>query len=138
MIAPAVSQAPKVLEAFRKGGGVPQADYPPEIFEAIERGSAPWYRHKLVRAWLPAMPQVQQVLDAGGSALDVGCGSGRAAIALALAFPRAQVHGYDNHPGSIERARANARLLRRERGSGQASASPITWGRLGPTRLIRR
>jgi SAM-dependent methyltransferase len=109
LMAPAMSQAPKVLEAFRKGGGVPQADYPPEIFEAIERGTAPWYRHKLVREWLPAMPQVVQSLEAGGRAVDVGCGSGRAAIALALAFPRAQVHGYDNHPGSIERAGANAR-----------------------------
>jgi len=109
MIVPTVSQAPKVLEAFRDGRGVPQSAYPPEMFEAIERSTAPWYRHKLVREWLPAMPQVQAKLAAGGSALDVGCGSGLAAITLAQAFPKAEVSGYDNHPGSIERARANAR-----------------------------
>ncbi len=55
------------------------------------------------------MPDVRAKLDAGGSALDVGCGSGRASIAIAKAFPRARVFGYDNHAGSIERARANAK-----------------------------
>lgn len=108
-IVPAVSQAPGVLQAFRTGGGVPQTAYAPEMFEAIERSTAPWYRHKLVKEWLPALPAVQQKLSAGARAADVGCGSGRAAIALAGAFPAAHVHGYDNHPGSIERARANAR-----------------------------
>lgn len=109
MIVPAVSQAPRVLDAFRTGGGVPQSTYPPEMFEAIERSTAPWYRHKLVQQWLPTMPDVQAKLADGGSAVDVGCGSGRAALALAAAFPRARVHGYDNHPASVERARANAR-----------------------------
>ena len=30
-------------------------------------------------------------------------------VAIATAFPTARIHGYDCHPGSIERARANAR-----------------------------
>jgi SAM-dependent methyltransferase len=109
MIVPAVIQAPKLVKAFRSGKGVPQSAYPPEIFEAIERGTAPWYRHKLVQDWIPVMPEVQAKLEQGGSALDVGCGSGRAAITIAKAFPNAKVFGYDNHSGSIERARANAK-----------------------------
>jgi 2-polyprenyl-3-methyl-5-hydroxy-6-metoxy-1,4-benzoquinol methylase len=109
MIVPAVMQAPKLVKAFRNGKGVPQSAYPPEMFEAIERGTAPWYRHKLTQQWVPAMPEVRAKLETGGSALDVGCGSGRAAIALAKAFPKARISGYDNHPGSIERARANAK-----------------------------
>jgi 2-polyprenyl-3-methyl-5-hydroxy-6-metoxy-1,4-benzoquinol methylase len=109
MIVPAVMQAPKLVKAFRSGKGVPQSAYPPEMFEAIERSSAPWYRHKLTKHWIPVMPDVKAKLEAGGSSLDVGCGSGRAAIAIAKAFPRARVFGYDNHAGSIERARANAR-----------------------------
>lgn len=109
MIVPAVMQAPKLLKAFRNGKGVPQSAYPPEMFEAIERGSAPWYRHKLTQKWIPTMPDVKAKLEAGGSALDVGCGSGLAAIAIAKAFPKAKAFGYDNHPGSIARARANAR-----------------------------
>jgi SAM-dependent methyltransferase len=108
MIVPTVSVAPKVAEAFRTGKGVDQNDYSPEMFESIERGTAPWYRNQLIQKWLPAMPQVAQALEAGGTALDVGCGSGRAAITLSKAFPKARVFGYDYHALSIGRAIANA------------------------------
>jgi SAM-dependent methyltransferase len=108
MIVPLVAQTPKVLEAFRRGGGVPQSDYPPETFEAMERSSLPWYLHKLVKHWLPLLPGAKARLEAGGRAVDVGCGSGRAAIAIAKAFPTAEVWGFDNHSGSVERAKANA------------------------------
>src|ERR1700732_3306886 len=47
MIVPEVSMAPKLIESFRTGKGVPQSEYPPEVFEAIERGSAPMYRSRL-------------------------------------------------------------------------------------------
>jgi 2-polyprenyl-3-methyl-5-hydroxy-6-metoxy-1,4-benzoquinol methylase len=108
MIVPEVSMAPKLIESFRTGRGLPQSEYPPEVFEAIERGSAPMYRHQLLRKWIPAMPEVEARLKQGATALDVGCGSGRAVIALATAFPNSQFHGYDAHAGSVERARANA------------------------------
>src|SRR5689334_6923196 len=108
MIVPAVTVAPKVAEAFRTGKGVDQNEYSPEMFESIERGTAPWYRNQLIQKWLPTMPHVSQALAAGGSALDVGCGSGRACIALSKAFPKAQVFGYDYHALSIGRAIANA------------------------------
>ncbi len=109
MIVPEVSLAPKLLDSFRTGKGIPQSEYPPEVFEGIERGSAPIYKHSLVRKWMPAMPQVVETLNNGGTALDVGCGSGRAIIALAQAFPKAKLFGYDGHQGSVERARANAK-----------------------------
>jgi len=106
---PLASMAPRVAEAFRTGKGVAQNAYPPEMFEAMERTSAGMYKHQLIRRWLPAMPQVEEKLRAGGAALDVGCGSGRAAITIAQAFPNARVVGFDSHLGSIERARANAK-----------------------------
>lgn len=108
MIVPTVTVAPKVAEAFRTGGGVTQDQYLPDMYEAIERGTAPWYKHHLVPTWIPAMPDVQRRLEDGGTACDVGCGGGLAAITIAKAFPRAKVHGYDIHAGSIERARRNA------------------------------
>ncbi|HEY3829055.1 MAG TPA: class I SAM-dependent methyltransferase [Solirubrobacteraceae bacterium] len=108
MIVPAVAVAPQVAEAFKTGGGVTQDQYLPDMYEAIERLTAPWYRHQLVQTWIPALPGVQAKLQDGGSACDVGCGSGRAAITIAKALAAAEVHGYDVHPGSIERARANA------------------------------
>ena len=104
-----ITMAPKVAAAFKTGKGVPLSEYPPETFEGIERITAPMYQHHLVRRWLPAIPQVVEALSDGGCALDVGCGSGRAAITLAKAFPRALIFGYDSHPHSIERAQANAR-----------------------------
>ena len=109
MIVPQMSIAPKVMQSFKNGRGVPQSEYPPETWEAMERSSASMYRHQLVRKWLPTMPQVVAKLSEGGSSLDVGCGSGRAAIAIATAFPKAKVFGYDAHQGSLERARANAK-----------------------------
>jgi ubiquinone/menaquinone biosynthesis C-methylase UbiE len=109
MIVPQMSIAPKVMESFKNGRGVPQSEYPPETWEAMERSSASMYRHQLVRKWLPTMPQVVEKLSNGGSSLDVGCGSGRAAIAIATAFPKAKVFGFDAHAGSLERARANAK-----------------------------
>lgn len=108
MIVPTVSVAPKVAEAFKTGKGVTQAEYSPEMYEAIERGTAPWYKHNLVQTWLPAMDGVVSKLESGGSVLDLGCGGGRAAITIAKAYPEAQVVGYDVHPGSVENARANA------------------------------
>ena len=108
-IIPNLSVTPKVLEAFRTGKGVRQSEYPPETFESMERSTANMYRNQLVKHWLPAMPHVVKALEEGGSALDVGCGSGRCAITLAQTFPKAKIFGYDAHPGSLERARNNAR-----------------------------
>jgi ubiquinone/menaquinone biosynthesis C-methylase UbiE len=108
MIVPTVTVAPQVAEAFKSGGGVTQDQYLPDMYEAIERLTAPWYMHQLVQTWLPALPGVMEKLEAGGSACDVGCGSGRAPITIAKALPAAEVHGYDVHGGSIERARHKA------------------------------
>jgi SAM-dependent methyltransferase len=104
----AVTVAPNVAEAFRTGKGVTQAEYPQSFFEAAERNSRTRYLHKLLRKWIPAMPQVAAALEAGGCGADVGCGGGRAAIMLAKAYPNARLTGYDLHAESIERARRNA------------------------------
>jgi len=104
----AVTVAPQVAEAFKTGKGVSQSEYPVSFFEAAERNSRTRYLHKLLRKWIPAMPQVVERLNAGGVAADVGCGGGRAAIMLAQAFPAARLFGYDLHAESIERACRNA------------------------------
>jgi SAM-dependent methyltransferase len=103
-----MSVAPKVAEAFRTGGGITQAEYPPWMFEATERNSRPRYQSKLTRKWIPAMPQAVERLQRGGVAADVGCGGGRAAILIAKAFPTSRLFGFDLHAESIERARRNA------------------------------
>ena len=99
---------PKVEEAFRTGKGVQYSEYPPELFEALARGSAANFKHKLVQTWIPVMPQVEERLRAGGTAADVGCGQGVASLVMAKAFPQSRFWGFDIHVPSIERARANA------------------------------
>jgi 2-polyprenyl-3-methyl-5-hydroxy-6-metoxy-1,4-benzoquinol methylase len=108
MVQSVMSVAPKVSDSFRTGKGVAQTEYPPWMFEASERNSFPRYRYKLVKKWIGALPDVVARLNAGGTAVDVGCGGGRAAILMAQAFPKAHIFGYDLVPHSIERARRNA------------------------------
>ena len=97
----------ELADAFRRGGGVAQSAFGPRLWEGMERFSAGDFEHRLVQEWLPALPDVERRLRAGGTLADVGCGSGRALIALARAFPAARFVGYDSFPGQIERAREN-------------------------------
>lgn len=46
---------------------------------------------------------------AAGAAVDVGCGSGRDAVAMAQRLPGWRVRGVDNHEAALERGRALAR-----------------------------
>jgi 2-polyprenyl-3-methyl-5-hydroxy-6-metoxy-1,4-benzoquinol methylase len=97
----------QIAEAFRAGGGVPQSAFDPRVWEGMERFTASWVENLLVSQWLPAAPDVQAKLEAGATIADVGCGSGRALIKLAQAFPASRFVGYDAFPGQIERAREN-------------------------------
>ena len=62
--------------------------------------------------WRSIPPGIARHLGAGGAALDVGCGSGLACLALAEALPAARVMGQDPDPGAITRARRLARAAR--------------------------
>ncbi|QQQ00386.1 class I SAM-dependent methyltransferase [Lysobacter enzymogenes] len=105
---PFVSMAPRIAEAFRNGGGAPEEAYPLETWQGMERMTMPWYKHHLVQRWIPSLDGVEDKLRAGGTVMDFGCGSGLAAITMALAYPKSRVVGCDFHLPSIERARANA------------------------------
>ncbi|MDP3521295.1 MAG: class I SAM-dependent methyltransferase [Hydrogenophaga sp.] len=108
--APALAaMAPRVAEAFETGQGIPFQAYGEAGPLAIEHMNRAVYEARLVTHWLPALPQVLQRLQAGGSALDVGCGTGVIPILLARAFPAARVTGLDVDARSIEIARENAR-----------------------------
>jgi len=104
-----MAAVPQIAEAFEQGKGVPFADYGAHLPVALEHMNRSVYEHRLVKAWLPAMPQVVRRLEEGGSAIDVGCGTGIVPILLARAFPRARIAGLDLDAHSIEIAKANAR-----------------------------
>jgi SAM-dependent methyltransferase len=100
---------PRLISAYRSGGGVQWARYP-GMTVAQEAGSRPIYRELLARAWLPAIPDIHARLLGAPPArvADVACGAGWSSIAMAQGYPGIEVHGLDIDPESIDRARANA------------------------------
>ena len=104
-----VAQAmPAVLEAFRSGGGVPYDAYGDDIRRGIADINRPSFVNQLGAEWIPALPDLHERLGSGGRIADLGCGEGASTVALALAYPRAEVLGLDLDPASIEAARAAA------------------------------
>jgi SAM-dependent methyltransferase len=99
----------QVTEAFRQGGGVRQANYPPAVWDGLERSSAGWFNNLLLQRWIPAMPAVQSKLQRGVRVADVGCGRGWALIKLAQAFPACRYFGYDMYGPAVDEATARAK-----------------------------
>jgi 2-polyprenyl-3-methyl-5-hydroxy-6-metoxy-1,4-benzoquinol methylase len=104
--------APKVAEAFVKGGGVRFEEFGPECITALDLINRGQYEHRFTDYWLQSLPEVVAKLQAGGRMLDVGCGSGRVCLAFAGAFPKAEIIGIDPDDESIRRARAHASTVK--------------------------
>jgi 2-polyprenyl-3-methyl-5-hydroxy-6-metoxy-1,4-benzoquinol methylase len=100
-----LSQAPHVAKAFREGGGVPFEAFDADWIEAMDLMNSGPYVHRLASYWMGKLPDVAARLESGGRALDLGCGVGRVSLALASAYPAAEVVGIDPDAGSIARAR---------------------------------
>lgn len=103
-----MGMAPRLAEAFREGSGVSFAEFGETLPLALEQMNRNVYEKRLVRDWLPAMPQVVERLAAGGRAIDVGCGTGVVPLVLARAYPSARIEGLDLDARSIGIARGYA------------------------------
>lgn len=101
-------QLPRLLDAFRDGGGLAQGAYSPDVREGMERLSATWFEHELVDHWIAALPQLTERLRTGATVADIGCGGGRALVRLAQAFPASRFVGYEAFSAAVDRARHNA------------------------------
>jgi 2-polyprenyl-3-methyl-5-hydroxy-6-metoxy-1,4-benzoquinol methylase len=105
---PSVVQVHRVMEVFRKGGGLSYEELGSEIAEGIDRLHRPAFRYLLAKEWLPGVPGLKERLDQGISVLDVGCGLGRSSVVIGSAYPRSVILGLDSNAYSIERARSLA------------------------------
>jgi len=105
---PLLAQAPRLLRAMREGGGVPFGDFAPECRHAIDVMNRGNYDARLVDYWLAQLPDVCAKLTAGGRVLDVGCGHGHAAMAMAKGFPASEIVGVDPDTASLAQAREAA------------------------------
>jgi SAM-dependent methyltransferase len=97
-----------VLQDLRTGKGISQNDYDLNLQVGMERLSATWYHNQLLFSWIPAIPGLPSRLIVGASVADIGCGCGRAIIALAKAYPTSRFFGFDTFPTAIARANSNA------------------------------
>jgi 2-polyprenyl-3-methyl-5-hydroxy-6-metoxy-1,4-benzoquinol methylase len=97
-----------LTDAFRSGGGVPQERFGHDWLCGFQRFSRPAFINYLCQDWIPAMPEIDARLRAGGSMADIGCGNGEALIQVARFYPEATLVGFDQHAPAIEAARANA------------------------------
>jgi len=106
-----VKVMPELLEAYRTGGGVAWADYGPDMIESQGDQNRPWLIGSFGTELLPAIPGIHErlVADPPARVGDVACGVGWAAIAIARAYPKVRVDGFDLDESSIELARQNAR-----------------------------
>ncbi|MFE9397402.1 class I SAM-dependent methyltransferase [Streptomyces flavidovirens] len=100
----------KVLDAFRRGGGVPYSAYP-RFQELQAEETARVYDATLVDTIIPLVPGLPERLSEGIDALDIGTGQGHAVNLLARAFPASQFLGVDISDTGIAAAREEAELL---------------------------
>lgn len=101
----------KVIECFRKGGGVPYSAFP--RFQQLQaEDTARVFDARLIDQIVPLVDGLGDRLRAGIDVLDVGCGQGHAINLLARNFPNSRFTGYDISKEGIGAAREEAKQMR--------------------------
>lgn len=99
------SLLPRLMDAYRTGGGVRYADYGPDFHSGQAMLNRAVFLHQLP-PWIERqLPEVHARLRSGCRAADVACGAGWSSVALARAYPRLRVDGFDIHEPSVHEAR---------------------------------
>ncbi len=93
--------------AFGTGLGKTYDAFGEDVARAMDASFGAWNRTALVAEALPKLPGLIEKLSAGAKVADVGCGAGAGPIAVAQAFPNADVHGYDNSVFALKLAEEN-------------------------------
>lgn len=97
-----------IVECFKQGGGVPYEKFN-RFHEVMAEESHQTTVAPLSDALLPLVDGLKEKLERGIEVLDVGCGSGRALITLALRYPKSRFTGYDLCEPAVAAARNYAK-----------------------------
>lgn len=97
----------RLLEAYRRGDGIPFGDFGQDLHEMQARFTRPMFEQLLAREWIGSVPALRERLESDPPArvADVACGLGRSSIAIASGYPKVTVDGIDLDDASIARAR---------------------------------
>jgi SAM-dependent methyltransferase len=97
----------ELVDCFASGGGVPASAYR-RFRKVMAEDSGQRVTSLLESDVLPLVPGLQEALEKGIAALDVGCGIGRTLIELAQRFPRSRFVGVDLSAPAIAEAKRSA------------------------------
>jgi 2-polyprenyl-3-methyl-5-hydroxy-6-metoxy-1,4-benzoquinol methylase len=105
-----VLATPDVIKCFRTGKGLPFSHFGEDMRVAQAMGTRWGFLTELAERWMPAMPDVHVLLSSKNDAriADIGFGMGWSSIALARAYPNAQVDGLELDEASVRNAQALA------------------------------
>jgi 2-polyprenyl-3-methyl-5-hydroxy-6-metoxy-1,4-benzoquinol methylase len=99
----------RIVDCFRRGGGVPYSAFT-RFHEVMAEESSQTVVAGLREFILPLIPGLVQDMARGIDVLDVGCGSGRALNFMAKAFPKSWFTGFDLSEEAVAAARREAEL----------------------------
>lgn len=99
---------PAVVQAWREGRGLSFAAYGDDLRAAQGAFNRGDYEQRLVQEWVPALGLTEVLSRPGARVLELGCGVGFAAVALARGFDGLSVVGIDSDEASITDAREHA------------------------------
>lgn len=91
------------IDAFRTGATAPFQGRSEEFAQVVAQAAA-GVNQMVARKILPAMADAAERLNAGGSLLDVGCGTGSLLLQIAKSFPAARCTGIDIDPTGLASA----------------------------------
>ncbi len=97
---------PKVVEAFRHGGGLSYDDYPG--FHHLQAADSAAVKDTSLLDTILPLAGVTDRLEQGIDVADIGCGEGHAINLMARAYPRSRFIGYDFGQEAVEAARREA------------------------------
>lgn len=100
---------PRLLEAYRTGGGVAWQAYGEDAWQAQGDFNRPLFKHDLVQKLLPQIQSIQRKLVGGARVADLACGVGWSSIAMAKGYANVRVDGYDTASRAVAAAREAAR-----------------------------